>query len=390
MLVVTGCTSVPRSTGVPRKTTLSAERVELPTSMSNDALFVEARLNGRGPYRFLVDTGASGLFLPANLASAIGLKPISGSYGEAQGEAGRVKTQQTQVNLFECGGLKLENLRATLLSEADFENSRSVFVWIDGVLGMDALRDVLLEFDFPRQRIAISRRSAAQLPVAVAVSYTGTVPEVKMEIAGKIVPIVIDTGFNGVLAVPNFEGLPLMYPPMKEDGAAIAAGTKWTRSEVSQLSGDARVGPVIWRRPSIETGSGLVGAGALAKWKLVFDQHARRVYFIGTDSVTQWPAALPADLASRMGVFVQIESDGLRLLEVDVGGACNRAGLRPGDVILTMDGKPAAGFIAAPSEPEPDRRNVRRRKLQVRRDGREFEVVLILEADTPKQRHGTS
>src|SRR4051812_30182340 len=64
----------------PRKTTLASDRVSLPTAKVPQAaaLFVDVRINGQGPFRLLVDTGASCLVLAPRAAAAAGLKPLPG------------------------------------------------------------------------------------------------------------------------------------------------------------------------------------------------------------------------------------------------------------------------------------------------------------------------
>ncbi|MEO5959780.1 MAG: hypothetical protein ABIR80_11725, partial [Opitutaceae bacterium] len=50
-----GCVTV--ATFNPQQTILAADRVELPTLKGAGPLSIEAKINGVGPFRFVVDTG---------------------------------------------------------------------------------------------------------------------------------------------------------------------------------------------------------------------------------------------------------------------------------------------------------------------------------------------
>src|SRR3954452_22544744 len=59
----------------PRKTFIPAGGTDVPLSLDDHQLGVDVMLNGRGPYRVLVDTGASpALAVSPRLAKELGLR----------------------------------------------------------------------------------------------------------------------------------------------------------------------------------------------------------------------------------------------------------------------------------------------------------------------------
>ncbi|MES2904349.1 MAG: aspartyl protease family protein [Pseudomonadota bacterium] len=107
---------------------------------------VPVTLAGKGPYRFLVDTGSDRSAISRELAAALLLPPgPRARLHSATGESG--------VGLAVMSGLKLsrtaiERIDAPLLDAAD--------IGADGILGIDALRAEHLSFDFVKRTVSIA------------------------------------------------------------------------------------------------------------------------------------------------------------------------------------------------------------------------------------------
>jgi len=66
---LSGCLSL--APQPPEQTILAAERVELPATFIHGLPYVDLQINGKGPYRFLVDTGSGGLGVSARVAREV-------------------------------------------------------------------------------------------------------------------------------------------------------------------------------------------------------------------------------------------------------------------------------------------------------------------------------
>jgi predicted aspartyl protease len=366
-----GCVSV---SFTPQHTILAAERVALPTVEAEKFLLVEARVNGAGPYRFFVDTGASTLILSTKVAKAAGLKSGAGHVVILKTPAGDVRSTAAVVRRFESGGLRLENLAAVVVPDADLAPLAGAF-GAEGVLGMTAVRDLVLEMDFPARQISAVRPGSRSYPVEVSVPYEGLSPIVQLEVHGKTVRALVDTGSNFHLIVPDMASYPLVQPPLKDDGfGGFAVGSKkGGREENGQLAGEARLGPLRWSNPPMRwQRSGTeanIGVAALNHIRLIVDQKAQRLYFEGTALEREWPRK-KIDMKFKLGFFAVPDPAGImRLVEVDGGGAFDLAGLRADDLIAAIDGRTelTEALAARP-----------KRKLGVVREGRAFEVEVIL------------
>jgi S1-C subfamily serine protease len=80
-----------------------------------------------------------------------------------------------------------------------------------------------------------------------------------------------------------------------------------------------------------------VGGGILKRFTVTFDYEHRIMYLK--------PASGPlTDIGTfdRSGMWVNEVKDGLEIMDVTKGGAAEAAGLKVGEVITTVDGKPAS------------------------------------------------
>ncbi len=114
---------------------------------------VEGRINGLGPYRFAVDTGATNSVLSRTLAERLMLPrgvPIP-----VMGAAGSVNAYMTTVQVLEVGGRRFSDFS---FAAGDFFDrlTQAVGSNVDGVLGANAFQNLVLTIDYPNQRLSIT------------------------------------------------------------------------------------------------------------------------------------------------------------------------------------------------------------------------------------------
>ena len=108
-------------------------------------LTVEGKINGRGPYTFVVDTGADRSVISSEIAAALGLAPNPQVI--VQGIARAVTAPTVMIDQMEFGNVTMNNLVLPVLPRS----------WLgsDGFLGLDAIDDRSVTFDFRRQQLTI-------------------------------------------------------------------------------------------------------------------------------------------------------------------------------------------------------------------------------------------
>jgi len=117
--------------------------------VNNTSLVViPVTINGSGPYRFLLDTGASNTILSANVADRLGIpKGASRTLLTAGGNLAVTVRLVTSLNV---GTAQLENVG---IAVANFDLMKTLNV--DGILGSDYLRRFKVSIDYDNQLVNI-------------------------------------------------------------------------------------------------------------------------------------------------------------------------------------------------------------------------------------------
>ncbi|MEJ1960212.1 MAG: aspartyl protease family protein [Gammaproteobacteria bacterium] len=148
-------------------------------------------INGQGPFRLVVDTGASHTTISPALAATLGLLPQEGSTVVLNGVTGTEVVPAVTIDRLQAGDLIVEGSRVPVIST-------DIMAGADGILGVAGLKRERITVDFRRDRISISRsRSSAgtarmfRIP---AIRLEGGLLMVVAHVGGVRVRAIIDTG----------------------------------------------------------------------------------------------------------------------------------------------------------------------------------------------------
>jgi predicted aspartyl protease len=109
---------------------------------------VPVMVNDHGPFRFLLDTGASNSILAASVAD--GLRIRSGRQETLFTAGGNIPVTMRTIQLFQVGEARLKNAE---IAVADFNLLQTLE--IDGILGGDYLRKFKVSIDYEKQVVQI-------------------------------------------------------------------------------------------------------------------------------------------------------------------------------------------------------------------------------------------
>jgi Aspartyl protease len=112
-------------------------------------IWAPVTVNGQGPYRLTLATGASHTALTPHLAEALGIQADPTETVMLRGATGSVPVPMVPVETVEFGDFLMEPRRLAVIPDA--------LGGADGVLGIDGLADKRIHIDFRRDRITITR-----------------------------------------------------------------------------------------------------------------------------------------------------------------------------------------------------------------------------------------
>ena len=145
------------SFNVQARTVAPAHRsFSVPFELYKGHIYVRAFVNGKGPYRFVFDTGASGMGrADRRLVAELSLPTV----GETENSDG---INSAQIAIVSADSLRLGNLekRNVQLASRDYNLHRKpAEAPVMGIIGRDFFKDRLLTIDYPARRIRFSNGS---------------------------------------------------------------------------------------------------------------------------------------------------------------------------------------------------------------------------------------
>lgn len=157
-------------------------------------------LNGRGPFPFILDTGASITVVDSALQAELKLPAAAGvRAAPASGHAAPVVVTIETLNV---GGAKLEGVTAATFSlKRMFSGANAP----RGVLNASSFPGHLLTFDYPRRTITLRKGTldAADERTVFAYPPDDALPTVPLRIGGFATRVHLDTGSGYGVMLPN-------------------------------------------------------------------------------------------------------------------------------------------------------------------------------------------
>lgn len=176
------------TTAPPDDTTLFAS----PTRKDRiGRIVVPVTINGQGPFRLIVDTGASYSTVSPELAKTLGLEASDEYPFIVNGVTGSVRAPSVPIERLDAGDVQLRSVRLPVIRP-------SIMAGADGILGAAGFKDQRILVEFARNRVTISRPSAGSAPRGFQRVHTSVLENglmtVWVTVGGVRAVAVIDTG----------------------------------------------------------------------------------------------------------------------------------------------------------------------------------------------------
>ncbi len=325
-----------------------ARETTLPFDLINNHIYVDARVDGN-PVRMLVDTGGVNLLTPA-AAKRLGLdahgRMAARGVGEKQVDLGFAKAQRIEV-----GAIRLDAPIFYVIDLSELEPVEGLR--FDGLVGFELFHRFVVRIDYAARRLTLIDPSFFRAPegaTAVPFELEERIPLVKGTIDGRPATLSIDTGARSSLSLHapfvREHDLITHYGARFEaiGGWGVGGPSRGWPVRVGEVRlGDAVVKDLVADLSESESGafadpknSANVGSGLLRRFVVTFDYDRRKMY------LQSGPDYAKPDGYDRLGAWLMLDGEALRVVEVVPDGPAQQAGLRPEDRILAVDGAPVS------------------------------------------------
>jgi hypothetical protein len=251
-------------------------------------IFAELMIDGKGPYNFAIDTGATQTVLSEKLATQLGLQTITSTVVFGIGGAGKVDTKIYKVKEFSIGDVKVSNVPVGTF------NDPLISQLADGILGSSIFSDFIITVNYPTSQLELTRKRppATAGTETVPVWYFSNLLLIPMDVNGKHGNFIVDTGAVttvlshsmaaqlgvnentpgakvdlGIAGVGGFEGVVLKVPDVtfktSKNSEAFPQVVSIDLKQISKM-----IGTEV---------SGVVGFDFLSDYKVTLDYYAAEV-----------------------------------------------------------------------------------------------------------------
>ena len=235
-----------------------------------DGIYLDAMVNGEGPFVFALDTGASGMGrADATLADALNL-PADGKDETSDGVSSS-QVDRVRIASLTLGGLERRDLSVIA---RDYRSRVSPEAAFSGILGREFFADGLLAIDFSTRRLTFyrSREMPASLREAMTFERAFRMPVTigALKTTGNV-----DTGANVTMVVPG-----AVFADLEGTAAGPAGGGSLTNTRIdifdAKLAGPVEIGGARLEGIAVKVATDypevLIGAHALQGHIVLIDQ----------------------------------------------------------------------------------------------------------------------
>ena len=249
--------------------------LRVPFQVVDGRIYVETRVNGAGPFRFAVDTGASGMGrADASLVTQLRL-PVEGSGTTSDGVA-TSGVDMTRFTSLELGGLMRRDLQVIT---RDYGSRLSPEAKFAGIIGRDYFGDGLLVIDYPSRTLTFTRGAGLTRGAAGVIGYERAF-RVPITIGGVVAEANLDTGANVTFVLPK-----ALFDRVSGGPVAATGGGQLTNTTVdtgrATVRGPFRIGAAslsdVEVRVSDRYPELLAGAHALQHFAILIDQRSKSI-----------------------------------------------------------------------------------------------------------------
>jgi len=273
-----------------------------PMEVTHGKPYVMVMVNGKGPFRFIIDTGTGGdAIITSELASQLNL-PIRGEarLNDPTGQGGQT-ARLRHIDSLRVAGVEFHAINAIEHALPSGDGA------CQGMLGFTLFRDFLLTLDYVAGRVILAEGKLVPDGGRSVVPFRmpDGVPIARLTIGNREVEAQIDSGGAG-LSLPE-----QLIPQLRLSASPTVFGKGQSLStrfqiKVARLAADVRLGDITLDQPWVEINPAFplanFGSCPMQHFTITFDQENRLMRLVGPHKrVTLGVTPAPMRLENQPG-----------------------------------------------------------------------------------------
>lgn len=363
-----------------------AANIELPFRLVNNHIYTDVYINGKGPLRFMLDTGGLNL-LTRNAAERLGIESEGAIKASGTGEK-TLDVGVARVETVSLGDLDIHNQTFFVADLSELQDVEGVP--FDGLVGFEVFRRFAVRIGYEENRMQLFLPESftyAGSGTRIPIRLSDRTPETDGSVDGISGVFSIDTGSRSALDLHGpfvrNNGLVERYCPCVETitGWGVGGPVRGRVARVGQLKlGEQEIDDVGVELTLQESGAyadsnlaGNVGGAVLKRFNVIFD-YSRNEMILERHAGTGTP-----DNIDKSGLWINRRGNELLVAAVAEDSAADNAGMQEGDEIVLVDDKPAGEIdlsaLRQRLRDEPEGTTV---TFRVRRNANERDISITL------------
>jgi membrane-associated protease RseP (regulator of RpoE activity) len=322
-----------------------AKQASVPIRISEDHVYLDVMLNGKGPFHFALDTGGANVIDPA-ISKELGLASGGSTQVTGVGSASAASSFAV-IKTLQVGNALVTNQVFIVLPIAESFGVASGMP-MDGVIGYEVLSRFVATFDYGNNKIVFHMPGSYAPPpdaTVIPIVQYGTQPQFACSIDNVPTTCALDTGARGSISLftPFVEAHPSVVPARLTEpgvnGFGVGGPSTGRLGRVQTLSFGGLTFRDLVGDYSTQSGGGLampfiganVGGAVWKRFTMTLDYSQRTMTLtpnLDFDMRDHW---------DRSGVFL-VNKGGITIIDVRPGTPAANAGLAKGEVITSVNG----------------------------------------------------
>jgi hypothetical protein len=324
----------------------ASSSTSVPIELIGNHVYLYAMLDGRGPYRFVFDTGGSNTIDPA-VANDIKTAGVGLSQDSGTG-AGTESSSYATVDSLKIGNAVL---RHQVFSVESIRKGFGVAAGerVDGLIGFEVLARYVTTFDYAHRTLTLAMPGAApakESDVLHFVFFDGTIPQIGCAIDGIPSECTVDTGDRSSVnlfvpfTVAHPQIVPTAHSAVGVNGYGVGGGHRGFMGRLQSVqvgrftlhdlvAGYSTQTQGVFASPFIAAN---LGGGIWKRFTVTFDYSAQMMALEPNASLGE------RDSDDRSGMLLINNAGKIVVYDVRQGTPAAQTGLTKGDIILSIDG----------------------------------------------------